>query len=78
MTPTLPPSQYYEENITIVLDRLTLLTITQACIIALTHPAIPGLVKVMVKDALRQFIPLINEYAPEEVLQRWKRTLDST
>jgi hypothetical protein len=77
MTPPLPPSEYYQETVTVYLDRVTLLTITQACMIALTHPAIPGTVMIICKDALKQFIPLVNEYAPKEVLQRWQRTLDS-
>ena len=77
MSQPTPPSDYYLETVTIVLDRLTLLTVIMACFLALKHPTIPDTVTVILKDTLKQLLPLVNDYAPNKVLQDWQTILET-
>lgn len=70
-----PPSGYYQEIITIHVDRLTLLAVTQSCAQALRHPDLPDAVTAILENVLRYFIPEVNEYAPADALQAWQKLL---
>ena len=66
---------YYEEHILISLDRLTLMCMVAACILALKHPDIPPSNESMLKGAILQLTPFIDKHVPDDVLTEWRQTL---
>ncbi len=67
---------YYEEEVTITMQRLTLMCIIGACILALKHPDAPDDVTHIIKTAIRGLTPLVDYYVPDDVLEEWDRELD--
>lgn len=62
---------YYEEEITIQLSRITLLSIVGACVLATKHPDYTGPATELVKSAIRQLAPLVTDYAPPGTIDEW-------
>lgn len=69
---------YYNETITINLDRLTLAAICSAAILALQHPEIPDDVSAIVTYAMRNLTPMVDKYAPANVRTSWARALKAS
>jgi len=66
---------YWRERVTIEMDRLTLLTLIGAGVLSLKHPDFVGPSAALVRDALRQMVPLAYEHVPRQVLAEWDRVL---
>lgn len=66
---------YYEEHVLISLDRITLMCMVGACILALKHPDIPTSNKSMLKGAILQLLPFIDKHVPDNVLAEWRQAL---
>lgn len=62
---------YYEEEITIELTRITLLCMIGAMHLATKHPSFAGPGADLVHHAISQLSPLVDKYAPKEVLAAW-------
>lgn len=71
MTENADAIAYYEEEITIQLSRITLLSIIGACVLATKHPDYTGPAADLVKNAIRQLAPLVCRYAPQGTLAEW-------
>lgn len=76
---TVPPAQnyYYDEVVTIELDRLTLLAIVSATLLALKHPEMPQSTRAILNHTLRALIPQVTRYAPPSTLEEWAEILET-
>lgn len=67
---------YYQEPVTIVLDRITLMCMIGACLLALKHPDFKGPNADMVRTALKELIPFVDLHVPPPVLKEWNDILE--
>jgi len=67
---------YYTEILPVYISRFQLLALAGAGILALKHPEMPELAAQAVRDVIRQVVPAISAYAPEEVLIEWEQVLN--
>lgn len=68
-------NDYWGERVTIELDRLTVLTLVGAGILALKHPDMTGPSSLVIRSTLAQLVPLVYQHVPTEILQEWDRVL---
>lgn len=66
---------YWQERVKLEMDRLTVLTLIGAGVLSLKHPGFVGPSAAIVRDALRQMVPLVWEYVPRATLQEWDEVL---
>lgn len=67
---------YWREQVIITCDRITLLAIFGASILALKHPEFTGPSAALLREALKQLVPLVCKGAPVDVLIEWDRILE--
>ncbi len=67
--------EYYREQVPVVMERIQIMTILGACILALKHPKFPDGAAAMTRDICRQLRVQVDRYVPGDTKAEWDRVL---
>jgi len=71
-------NDYWRETVKLDMDRITVLTMIGAGILALQHPQFTGPSAMVLRHTLGQLTALVYEHVPAEMLEEWDRVLRTT